>query len=87
MFRNHRSAMAVRAAETHAIDQHRGQDRRHAVVERLCLYMQRAEPDTRETDRLRPALDELYPLPTCVPDDLSSLINAVLDTTRRCSSS
>lgn len=41
----------------------------------------------KEIDRLPSALDELYPLPTRVPDELNALINAVVEATRRRSKS
>ena len=42
---------------------------------------------SKEIDRLPSALDELYPLPTRVPDELNALINAVVEATRRRSKS
>lgn len=87
MSENHRNATATGAAATYEADPDRAYVERLVALE-LGVDMQgEASNSPKEIDRLPAALDELYPLPTRVPDDLNSLINAVLDSTRRRSQS
>jgi hypothetical protein len=68
----------------HASDLHLGPARE---IERRQFQPRETTAESRRiTERLPRALDEIYPLPSRVPDDLRSLIDAVADATRRRSS-
>jgi len=48
-----------------------------------CAASQTADDRRERTDRLPHALNDLYPVPTRVPDDLNELIDALVDATKR----